>query len=352
MSGAEWCYKAVGLVAVLHVSDHSSESTPFPFLLSESSGFGLSNHLVPNFLNDPQRAEILKKLSGLCNTWKWTIRRGTHVRHVTANCAMRDWWWFLKQWGSHLITPSSSRLAHGIISWLDTNGITQESGAFSPEFWNTDNISEMILWGLCKILSIDTGCWGFLFNGYSLVSSTWIRTSPQFLWFIFIHFPYFPPRWMTGSSLGSLATDRGALTLSATAEALPALLEEALRLRRAEATERNPLSSRSHAPWKDDGGAFFPSFVYHIWHTHNIYIYIHIYIYIDIYIHTYIYTMYVYVTSLISLISLISWKWFYDTNVGITWCHKPQKWLGMVYTIPTIYGDDGGMVHDIVIPTL
>lgn len=40
---------------------------------------------------------------------------------------------------------------------------------------------------------------------------------------------------------------RGALTLSADAAALPSLLEEALRLRRSEATERNPLSSRSHA---------------------------------------------------------------------------------------------------------
>ncbi|CAL1151805.1 unnamed protein product, partial [Cladocopium goreaui] len=39
---------------------------------------------------------------------------------------------------------------------------------------------------------------------------------------------------------------RGALTLSADAAALPSLLEEALRLRRSEATERNPLSSRSH----------------------------------------------------------------------------------------------------------
>ena len=41
---------------------------------------------------------------------------------------------------------------------------------------------------------------------------------------------------------------RGALTLSADAAALASLLEDALRLRRSEATERNPLSSRSHVP--------------------------------------------------------------------------------------------------------
>ncbi|CAJ1345398.1 unnamed protein product, partial [Effrenium voratum] len=40
---------------------------------------------------------------------------------------------------------------------------------------------------------------------------------------------------------------RGAATLSATAAEVAPLLEEALRLRRSEATERNPLSSRSHA---------------------------------------------------------------------------------------------------------
>ncbi|CAE7155904.1 DSK1 [Symbiodinium pilosum] len=40
---------------------------------------------------------------------------------------------------------------------------------------------------------------------------------------------------------------RGAATLTAAASELPQLLEEALNLRRSEATERNPLSSRSHA---------------------------------------------------------------------------------------------------------
>ena len=40
---------------------------------------------------------------------------------------------------------------------------------------------------------------------------------------------------------------RGATKLTAAASELSELLEEALQLRRSEATERNPLSSRSHA---------------------------------------------------------------------------------------------------------
>ena len=39
---------------------------------------------------------------------------------------------------------------------------------------------------------------------------------------------------------------RGAVSLAADASELPGLLQEALQLRRSEATERNPLSSRSH----------------------------------------------------------------------------------------------------------